>query len=312
MKLSDIYGTEAKYVQHIDNYVHHYQRSKYLNQSYNYLIQTGKYTYNGQMFRALGIPRQKLTQAHDTRVLMAMMHNYANKHQHRTIFAWSKIIGDDEHGMMSALRHQMEYTSMPKCGIIITQTAEGLDINDLFKNDSHHKEMFIKEQEVLAPITNDVNLYGFWFGLKTYTVDEFGDFIADVTGMKESAEVLVEAKAKHIKEVMKYLKSQGLKVIGQGKNDNHEVQAVFHHRDPNDPSNPETNFTISVHFPVSNGHDGVHPRDKNKLDDLLHKYKTRTAAKHVGLLRIRVLGEPDDDATEEKKQDVRTKHKKRK
>ena len=180
MKLSDIFGDEAKYVQHIDNYVHYYQRSKYLNAAFAHLMKKPEYVYNGTMFRALSVSTQTILNTPDIRMMTAHMHKYANKHQHKTVFAWSKIIGDMDSGMVSALIHQTKYNKMSSCGIILTQHAEGLDINELFKKDDHHSDWFIKEQEVLAQISNDVNVYGFWIGYKVYPVEEFQKFIQDV------------------------------------------------------------------------------------------------------------------------------------
>ena len=187
MKLADIYGSDTKYVQHIDNYVHHYQRSKYLTPAFDHLMKNPKYVYNGTMFRALAVSSKTIQKSPDVRTMMSMLHNYANKHQHKTIFAWSKIIGNMDSGMVSALIHQTKFQKMSTFGIILTQDAQGLDINELFKNDEYHTDWFIKEQEVLAQMSNDVNLHGFWHGYKIFAVDQFSEFLESIEQVNESA-----------------------------------------------------------------------------------------------------------------------------
>lgn len=181
MKLSDLYGDDAKYVKHIDEYVHHGNRSKYLTAAYNHLMKNPKYVYTGEMYRLLCVSKKLITQTTDVRLMTAKLHQYAQKHEHKTVFAWSKIVGDGSSGALSAVISQTKFNSnMTSFGIILGQNASALDINALFENDDYHTDWYIKEQELLAQMTNDVNLQGFWWRNNTYNIDEFEEFVDDV------------------------------------------------------------------------------------------------------------------------------------
>lgn len=181
MNLFELYGDDAKYIKHIDEYVHRGTRSKYLNTAFNHLMQKPEYVYTGEMFRAISIPPSVILKTPDVRMMFARMQKYVQKYQHKEVFAWAKKVGNSDEGMMKAVVWQTKLANnMSYFGLIMTQEYEGLDINELFEIDGQHTEWFAVEEEILAKLSNDVNLHGFWLGHKIYTKEQFKEFVIDV------------------------------------------------------------------------------------------------------------------------------------
>jgi len=161
---------------HIDNYVHHAIRCGNLTKAIDHYLPN--FAYEGTMYRALALNKKRFD-IPDVRMFLAQLQLYANRHPSTIYYAWSKIIGNRDEGMMSALLSQVNQTSMNTRGIIISQDSIGLDVNKFFENDSYH-DSFKTEQEVLAQMNNTVHLCGFWNNDKLYTVEEFKEFIDDI------------------------------------------------------------------------------------------------------------------------------------
>ena len=150
----------------INSYVGDYQgRPEHVQRAYDILMKNPKFVYEGDMYRVLIYGTEVFKNISDTRMLLAKLQRYEQKHKD-PIQSWSKTI----EGMREALYVNAESglyddTADLNVGVVFKQTHRGLDVVPVLETlpdlsvvymSTHHAE-----QEVLATMRN-VEIYGFF------------------------------------------------------------------------------------------------------------------------------------------------------
>ena len=177
------------------NYVVGWGEHHQFDRAIDMLLDTNQYTYEGKMFRYIKIPDNLLQS--DLRLVVAQLHEYDTKNK-RKYFSWSKSVTNKPVTALGANCIVFEQTGKALDPILVVQNPpngcnidhrhDPYDPEEEKKDPNYHqnrKEYYTSDiniqQEILAPLTNNMHPIGLWAkGKQYYSIDQYREFLQNV------------------------------------------------------------------------------------------------------------------------------------
>ncbi len=166
-------------------------RSVTLKDSMDLLIKDRSLTYNGPMYRTIVLQGEPYKKSFDLRQIQFQIQKYMRKVKREHYQAWSYSLK----GMQQAVKTNAEsevYGEGEGWSIcpVIRQHGEGIDVEAVFT--AAGEDYWLRgEDEVFAKWSNDIEIYGFLWGLRTqrfYPVSQTDEMLTYARKQMEKSE----------------------------------------------------------------------------------------------------------------------------